>query len=170
LSVCSCKFAGENKLVQVGRGVASVTDIFWEKVSKGSKCWYWIGKRDRCNYGVFRYQGKKVGAHRFAYFDHYGVWPLVVCHHCDNPPCVRPDHLFAGTHSDNMKDMWNKERSRPLGRPARRLENGGFCGNGHPVTNTSYYVYGGKKRCKSCQSEWSQRYYRRKISKKLSLL
>lgn len=62
-----------------------------------------------------RYRARKkttVQAHRFVYELTFGEIPdgLNVCHRCDNPPCVRPDHLFAGTQRDNMIDKWKKGR------------------------------------------------------------
>ncbi len=50
--------------------------------------------------------------HRFVWTEHNGPIPkgMCVCHHCDEPACINPDHLFLGTHQDNMQDMINKKR------------------------------------------------------------
>ncbi len=84
------------------------TERFWAKVHRTEKCWEWQGTRNTRGYGIF---GNR-GAHRVAYEFFYGLIPdgLVICHKCDNPPCVRPDHLFAGTRGDNFEDMIRKGR------------------------------------------------------------
>lgn len=85
-------------------------DRFWEKVTKTDDCWLWTGAGVR--YGSFRGPDKTTTAHRFSYELHHG--PIengaYVCHTCDNPKCVNPDHLFLGTQSDNLKDMTDKGR------------------------------------------------------------
>ena len=88
---------------------------FWEKVNKTADCWTWQGGRRGQGYGVFWIHGAYKPVHRFSWELHYGPIPeaMLVCHHCDNPSCVRPDHLFLGTPQDNMDDMWNKERGNP---------------------------------------------------------
>src|SRR3990167_9291402 len=63
--------------------------------------------------------GRQTYAHRFSYDLHYGPVPkgLSVCHHCDNPPCVRPDHLYAGTVADNARDAVSRGRIRMMKKP-----------------------------------------------------
>lgn len=89
---------------------------FWDRVQVGPDCWLWIGTIKRpSGYGAFHIgKLKYVPAHRFAWKLTYGEVPegLDVCHHCDNPPCVRPDHLFVGTAFDNMQDRHRKGRTR----------------------------------------------------------
>lgn len=90
---------------------------FWLKVdsSRGPyECWPWTGAKDR--YGkIAIWDGKKRScmlAHRIAYELHYGAIPfgLLVCHHCDNPSCCNPKHLFVGTNKDNSDDCSYKNR------------------------------------------------------------
>lgn len=77
------------------------------------KCWCWKGQTDRKGYGRIWRDGKRRQAHRVSYELIFGPIPdgMQVCHKCDNPPCVRPSHLFLGTQSDNMKDCTNKGRN-----------------------------------------------------------
>lgn len=86
-------------------------DLFWNRVTKGVGCWQWTGPKDR-GYGIIIFNGHRVRAHRYSYELHFGASPgrLFVCHRCDNPSCVRPDHLFLGTQLDNMQDMARKGR------------------------------------------------------------
>lgn len=86
---------------------------FWRRVDKGAGCWIWNGPVDASRrYPRISWRRRKISAHRFSWELHNGPIPegLCVCHHCDNPICVRPDHLFTGTHGDNMRDMFAKGR------------------------------------------------------------
>lgn len=87
---------------------------FWFKVDiqDGGRCWEWLGHRNRWGYGAFWLNGKHLRAHRFVYELIHGPIPdgLVVMHSCDNPACVRPDHLSLGTHRDNWLDSKKKGR------------------------------------------------------------
>jgi hypothetical protein len=88
-------------------------DRFWSKVNKTDDCWVWTGFKDKDGYGRFKYKGKNYRANRFAWMlTNNKEIPnkMFVCHHCDNPSCVNPTHLFLGTQSDNERDCWNKGR------------------------------------------------------------
>jgi HNH endonuclease len=87
-------------------------DRFWNKVNKTSDCWIWTASRNKKKYGCFKLKGKTELAHRISWEIHNGTIPdgMSVCHHCDNPPCVRPDHLFLGTNKDNVNDRISKKR------------------------------------------------------------
>lgn len=76
-----------------------------------NSCWIWTGASSK-GYGVFKSKDKTGSAHRYSYELHKGQIPsgLFVCHHCDNPICVNPAHLFLGTASDNMQDKLKKQR------------------------------------------------------------
>ena len=86
---------------------------FYKKVSKQSTgCWEWSASRDSKGYGYFKHDGM-IRAHRWSakYIAELDVEGNLVCHHCDNPCCVNPEHLFIGLDKDNVKDMISKGRS-----------------------------------------------------------
>jgi hypothetical protein len=79
-------------------------------------CWLWTAGKAHYGYGRFRWRGPQRRAHRVAYELFVGEIPdgLFVCHHCDNPPCFNPKHLYLGTQAENMRDA--KKRGRMRGR------------------------------------------------------
>lgn len=86
---------------------------FWSKVDKSGECWVWMASRLPWGYGQFGVAGRtSARAHRVSWEMAYGPIPdgLLVLHRCDNPPCVRPDHLFLGTARDNLLDAIAKGR------------------------------------------------------------
>lgn len=85
---------------------------FWNKVEKTDGCWLWTASKNRQGYGYFRFDGKMMKAHRMAWLLVHGEIPegMLVCHTCDNPSCVNPEHLWLGTNQDNQNDMNAKGR------------------------------------------------------------
>ena len=81
-------------------------------IKKEHGCWEWQKGFNSKGYGMFYYKNKDILAHRFAYEFFIGKIEnmLFVCHKCDNPKCVNPNHLFLGTQKDNVKDMIIKGR------------------------------------------------------------
>ena len=95
----------------------SLQERFWNKVLKKSKkdCWIWNGYKDSSGYGLLTIsKGRREGAHRASWIVHFGEIKnnLHVLHHCDNPSCVNPKHLFLGTNNDNIADRIKKGRTR----------------------------------------------------------
>jgi HNH endonuclease len=85
---------------------------FLSRVVQIDGCWEWTGRKDIYGYGVVDIGQKSYRAHRIAWIIEHGSMPanVLVCHHCDNPGCPRPDHLFLGTPKDNTIDRVRKGR------------------------------------------------------------
>jgi hypothetical protein len=94
--------------------VTSLAEYFQRYAQPAEGCWLWKGSISDKGYGCVHLSSprQKLYAHRLSWMAHFGPIPdgLHVLHHCDNPPCVNPSHLFLGTHQDNMRDMVEKRR------------------------------------------------------------
>lgn len=126
-----------------------IDEAFWSKVDvRGpDECWLWTGSKSTKGYG--RWQGR--AANRWALENRLGR-PLAnkefACHSCDNPPCVNPNHLWPGTHKQNMQDMAAKRRSY-----GQRLTH---CKRGHPFDDENVRrppAQPQQRQCRTCRRE-----------------
>lgn len=128
---------------------------FWSRVKKGTgdqACWEWHGGMYWHGYGRF-YDRRDVYAHRYAFARFVSPIPddMHICHHCDNKKCVRPDHLFVGTRSDNMQDAQRKGRMR------MQFQRQEVCRKGlHALTVSNRCVHG----CKACRKDFIAAWHR----------
>lgn len=116
----------------LGRPPVDPAIRFWKFVQKTNGCWLWTGAKNARGYGYFWF-GQGINIHKAAHaswflaFGYRVPTGLDLCHRCDNPSCVNPEHLFIGTRSDNVQDALLKNRRRqppyappkngPAGRP-----------------------------------------------------
>lgn len=136
---------------------------FWNQVDKTGDCWIWTGRTER-GYGRV---GRRGLAHRVAYEFSKGPIPegLEIRHTCDTPPCVKPDHLVAGTHAENMRDM--VERERGGGARGEWQMKKTHCPQNHPYDDENTVWVNGKhgkgqhRRCRICRNESSKEAKRR---------
>lgn len=97
-----------------GRKPTPLEGRFWAKVQKTEGCWLWTGAKNEHGYGRIGLDHKAVQATHTSWFLAHGYWPRFLCHSCDTPACVRPDHLFEGDHEINAADRDQKGRGKPF--------------------------------------------------------
>jgi ribosomal protein L37E len=128
------------------------TDSFIPEPNSG--CWLWLGSRDRKGYGQIR-----VAKHDLRYATHVALEindrsvpdGMSACHHCDNPGCVNPDHLFIGTQQDNTTDMIRKGRASkpPTAKPGQGVKE--LCHRGHPMSGDNLFFTSTGRGCRQCR-------------------
>lgn len=127
-----------------------------------SGCWEWSESVNEHGYGRMSFRGRVYRAHRLAAHEWLGLdladIETKVCHKCDNPPCINPDHLYLGTQSSNVRDMVERGRASGGDRPHTH------CKVGHELTGDNVQVSpSGKRRCRECARE-ANRIYRARRS------
>lgn len=136
-------------------------DRFWNKVKKTDNCWFWTAGTFDDGYGKFKFEKKNRKAHRISWLLTNGDIPegMLVCHHCDNPLCVKPSHLFLGTPKDNTQDMIKKGRQHNIKKT--------HCKNGHEYSGANLKMTNkGYRQCRTCQNDsWNKMYQRKKSLK-----
>ena len=148
----------------------TLKEFFWLRVQKGPDCWLWTGRKDSFGYGIVQLgRGEpRTGAHRVSWEIHNGALPkdedkkrgICVLHECDNPQCVRPDHLFLGTRADNSHDAQRKGRLNVPEKGWRGIRT--HCPNGHAFDDVNTYLHNGSRLCRSCRAINQREYTRRK--------
>lgn len=137
------------------QGYRSISERFWNFVipEPNSGCWLWMGACDRRGYGQMRARPKLLIATHVSLQLAGRPLPagLMACHICDNPPCVNPDHLFAGTMKDNIRDAIQKGRAK---KPPRKAVGCGLkaeCWRGHPMAAVNLiFRSDGSRACREC--------------------
>lgn len=141
--------------------IRKFAERFWARVNKHSSgCWIWQGSHNELGYGLIRIDKKVYRAHRIAWELTHGTRipkGKQVCHSCDNPSCVRPEHLWLGNMSSNILDCSMK------GRHGQKRKT--HCPKGHPYTGDNLIIRDGRRFCRICRDEYS-RMYKRKLKAK----
>jgi hypothetical protein len=122
-------------------------------IKQENGCWEWTGTRLPVGYGLFRVLGEQL-AHRVSFIlkHRMPIGDFFICHKCDNPPCVNPDHLFIGTNKSNMQDAKKKNRTRN-GNTLKTV-----CIRGHELNEeNTYFAPSGARHCRVCSKLWMRK-------------
>lgn len=167
---CQCVMFINLQRLERQRLMKNSEERFWSRVSKKetNECWEWTGARNSKGYGSFKINNVNWMPHRYSYTVTKGQIPdgLVIMHSCDNSRCVNPEHLFAGTQSDNMLDCAKKGRHHC----SRRTH----CPKGHEYTPENTLIkkqkrvgsIGTNRTCRECQRGYARAYYQKSALRK----
>lgn len=144
------------------KDIEELSELLTEYTVNDLGCWVWIGHKNEKGYGKIRYKGKVLMAHRVSLVNKLKRELLrgeCACHRCDNPSCINPDHLWAGTRLQNNRDAIKK------GRFVFNVKKDA-CRKGHEMNDENVYLYshGGyiHRKCVRCRNERMNAYYRKK--------
>ena len=133
---------------------------FWDHVDKSGDCWLWTGPQNRKGYGLWSVPGFRGLAHRYSLMlvESPKNNSLFACHHCDNPPCVNPQHLYWGDALDNARDVVARQGVHNKGVYSE------LCSKGHPMSGENLRIYGkdDQRFCRACGNDRAREYQRRK--------
>jgi hypothetical protein len=133
---------------------------FWDYVDKSGDCWIWTGPTNRKGYGWWSGGGTRGLAHRLALAASVPCPDdaLLACHHCDNPPCVKPTHIYWGTEADNARDVM--ERGAVVNQNVLKTH----CKRGHPLAGDNLRIVGASRsrQCHICSNKRSREWQRRR--------
>lgn len=147
----------EPELTEIRERIAKFT-----KIVEGDGCWPWTGAiNKKRGYGRITFRRSVKNAHRIAYMAFHGKeldCKICVCHRCDNPSCVRPDHLFEGTNKKNTEDM--------IGKGRHRNQKKTHCKRNHPLSGDNLQINkNGSRHCKKYLQISAHNYFEKNLRK-----